>query len=504
MKHLLSAALLAFSSLTANAQVKASYSDGTLIVNGVHYDFAFVEAGTFTMGATTKTDYTYDSEFPAHEVTLTDSYYMCQTEVSQALWQAVMGSNPSHFKGDSKPVEQVSWDDCQEFLRRLNAATGKTFRLPTEAEWEFAARGGNRSRQYQFSGSDAWDAVVWCIPNSSKTTHDVRSKQTNELGLYNMSGNVSEWCSDWYGDYGNAAQTNPTGAATGTARVYRGGSWETFDAAGRVTFRQSQKPEWGFWSLGLRLVITADGAPSVSNNAKIAATYTKGVLTVNGVRYELVKVKPGTFTMGATAEMHDAADGGKPAHEVTLTKTYYIGKTEVMQALWKAVTGKNPSWHEGADLPVEGVSWDDCQTFISRLNTLTGKRFRLPTEAEWEYAARGGNRSQHCQYSGSNVAEEVAWTENNCQGRTQEVATRKPNELGLYDMSGNVYEWCADWYAPYSCGRQTDPTGPASGENRVSRGGSFRGDAGECRCSSRRNYKDGRFASVGLRLVLSE
>ena len=202
--------------------------------------------------------------------------------------------------------------------------------------------------------------------------------------------------------------------------------------------------------------------------------------------------------------MQNPEDGEKPAHKVTLTKDYYMGKTEVTQALWKAVTGKNPSWNEGDNRPVEGVSWGDCQIFISMLNAATGKKFRLPTEAEWEYAARGGKKSKHYQYSGSNSVADVAWNEDNSMGRTQDVAMKKPNELGLYDMSGNVAEWCSDWYGDYSSAPQTNPTGPASGTNRVSRGGSSRYEADQCRCSSRRNYKDGRFASVGLRLCLSE
>jgi formylglycine-generating enzyme required for sulfatase activity len=495
--------------LSASAQPKASFSDGTLIVNGAHYDFALVEGGSFTMGATPETDNPNDDEFPTRKVTLTHNYYMCKTEVSQALWKAVMGNNPSHFKDDRKPVEQVSWNDCQTFIKKLNAATGKNFRLPTEAEWEFAARGGIKTRQYQYSGSDSWNAVVWCIPNSDKETHDVVSKQPNELGLYNMSGNVSEWCQDWYGEYGSVPQTDPSGALSGTARVYRGGSWETFDAAGRSSWRQSQNPEWGFWSLGFRLAITDDSESATKRTPSIAngdndVTYSNGVLSVNGVRYEMLEVKAGSFTMGATSEMQSPETCEKPAHRVTLTKDYLMGKTEVTQALWKAVTGKNPSWWDGDNRPVEGVSWGDCQNFISMLNAATGKSFRLPTEAEWEYAARGGKKSKHYIYSGSNNADEVAWCEDNSMGKTHDVATKQPNELGLYDMSGNVSEWCQDWFGNYSNSPQTNPTGATAGTNRVSRGSNFRHEEGECRTSCRGDYKDGRYAIIGLRLVLTK
>ena len=154
----------------------------------------------------------------------------------------------------------------------------------------------------------------------------------------------------------------------------------------------------------------------------------------------MVEVRGGTFTMGATSEQEvDAFGDEKPAHEVTLSD-YYIGKTEVTQALWKAVMGNNPSYFEGENLPVECISWHDCKTFISKLNALTGKNFRMPTEAEWEYAARGGSKSRGYKYSGSNTLDDVAWYSGNSDSETHEVGTKSPNELGLYDMSGNVSE----------------------------------------------------------------
>ena len=510
MKHFLITSMLALGCLSANAQSKATYSDGVLTVNGVRYEFALVEAGTFTMGATTKTDYTYDNEFPAHEVTLTNNYYMGKTEVSQALWKAVMGTNPSHFKGDNLPVEQVSYYDCLVFIGNLNLLTGKEFRLPTEAEWEFAARGGNKSKNYQYSGTNSWEDL-WTVPESKKTTHDVASKVPNELGIYNMSGNVSEWCNDYYGEYDSAAQTNPTGGSDVTACVYRGGSWDTFDAAGRVTKRSSQDPSWASdYGLGLRLVITADSAPATEQTPSIAngdaeVSYSNGVLTVNGARYEMAKVEPGTFTMGAMDGDVDAYGWEKPAHQVTLTNGYYMGKTEVTQALWTAVMGDNPSFRVGNNLPVEQVSWNDCQTFLSKLNAATGENFRLPTEAEWEFAARGGNSSKHFLYSGSDNIDDVAWYNDNSGIETHEVATRQPNELGIYDMTGNVWEWCQDWYADYSGDAQTNPAGPASGESRVHRGGSWGFIASGCRISTRlESAPDNNLAYIGLRLVLPE
>ena len=225
--------------------------------------------------------------------------------------------------------------------------------------------------------------------------------------------------------------------------------------------------------------------------------------TVNGVSFEMVRVEGGTFRMGATSEQEDDAwDIEKPVHSVTLS-SYYIGKTEVTQALWQAVMGSNPSRFEGADLPVENVSWDDCQEFIQKLNRLTGCNFRLPTEAEWEFACRGGNNSRGYKYSGSNVIDDVAWYLGNSGLKAYPVATKAPNELGIYDMSGNVWEWCNDRYADYPAISQTKPTGPQSGSYRVYRGGSWLMPPRCCRSSIRIDSDTSfRFIDLGLRLAL--
>ena len=225
--------------------------------------------------------------------------------------------------------------------------------------------------------------------------------------------------------------------------------------------------------------------------------------TVNGVTFEMVRVEGGTFTMGATAEQgSDASIREKPTHQVTLS-SYSIGKTEVTQDLWQAVMGSNPSKFKGSSLPVETVTWEDCQIFITKLNGLTGKKFRLPTEAEWEYAARGGNKSRGYKYSGSNTLSNVAWYNDNSADKTHPVATKAPNELGLYDMSGNVWEWCCDWYGDYSSSAQYNPTGPNSGSYRVFRGGSWNSDAGRWRVSDR-NFMFPWYLGhhLGLRLAL--
>ena len=223
--------------------------------------------------------------------------------------------------------------------------------------------------------------------------------------------------------------------------------------------------------------------------------------TVNGVQFTMVAVGGGTFTMGATSEQgRDAWDDEKPAHKVTLSD-YYIGQTEVTQALWKAVMGSNPSNHKGDNLPVENVSWNDCQVFIQKLNQLTGKQFRLPTEAEWEYAARGRRKSRGYKYAGGNDIGLVAWYSGNSGYETHLVATKQANELGIYDMSGNVWEWCSDWYGDYTSSSRSDPQGPSLGSIRVIRGGGYYNFAGYCRISCRSvNTPDGRGDNRGLRL----
>ncbi len=251
-------------------------------------------------------------------------------------------------------------------------------------------------------------------------------------------------------------------------------------------------------------IITDTGYGIVESDTRTFETNNPNTFTVNGVIFEMVYVEGGTFDMGATTEQgSDAESDEKPVHSVTLDG-YYIGKCEVTQELWEAVMGSNPSNSMGAQKPVESVSWNDCKNFIKKLSSLTGRTFRLPTEAEWEYAARGGNKSRHYKYSGSGNIGYVAWYDGNSgYYGTHAVGTKSPNELGIYDMSGNVWEWCSDWYGDYSAGTQTNPQGPSSGSGRVLRGGGWNGIARNCRVSFRSGYApDYSRSSYGLRLVL--
>ena len=223
---------------------------------------------------------------------------------------------------------------------------------------------------------------------------------------------------------------------------------------------------------------------------------------VSGVSFKMIRVEGGTFQMGSDAP--DADRDERPLHAVTLS-SYYIGQTEVTQALWKAVVGDNPSWFKDGSLPAGKLSWDDCRNFVIKLNKRTGRKFRLPTEAEWEYAARGGNKSQGYKYSGSNILTDVAWCNENSGKKTHPVATKQPNELGIYDMSGNVLEICQDDYDSdyYKKSPANNPVNTAVFGKKVVRGGCWYNSERYCRVSFRRDINTS-CDYVGIRLALSE
>jgi len=295
------------------------------------------------------------------------------------------------------------------------------------------------------------------------------------------------------------------------------------------------------WSSSNSNVVTVD-----NNGLVIAVGMGKAIITVTSeeggktakcnvevfhpAEPKMVRVESGTFWMGCTQEQSGICENNEnPKHQVKLS-TFKMGVTEVTQEQWKMIMGSyNPSGHNAGHipgLPVENITWNEVQQFIKALNDSTGKNYRLPTEAEWEYAARGGNKSKGYIYSGSNNLDEVAWySENsanpeNSQIETHPVGLKAPNELGLYDMSGNVLEWCSDWYDPANGGAypsaelQTNPTGPtdAGKMNKINRGGWYNGTAENQRVSARKfalggkqyNGTNARFETVGFRLVLSE
>ncbi|MBR6193097.1 MAG: formylglycine-generating enzyme family protein [Treponema sp.] len=245
-------------------------SSSTTTAQNIKADFKLVEGGTFQMGST---DERHD-ENPVHTVRVS-SFYMCDHEVTQKEYRDVMGTNPSKFSGDNLPVERVSWYNAVEYCNKLSIKEGLTpcytingssttcnfnangYRLPTESEWEYAARGGKKSNGYTYAGSNSVGNVAWYDDNSGSQTHNVKTKAPNELGLYDMSGNVWEWCWDWYGNYSSGSQTNPSGSSSGSYRVERGGSWYSYPSNGRVAFRYYDSPSRKYNNLGFRVVRSA-------------------------------------------------------------------------------------------------------------------------------------------------------------------------------------------------------------------------------------------------------
>jgi formylglycine-generating enzyme required for sulfatase activity len=226
------------------------------------FEMIDVEGGTFYMGAQkdNPTDTNYDAsayqiESPVHQVSIS-SYAIGKFEVTQAQWNAAMGNNPSNIQGDNLPVDNVTWEDIQAFISILNEKSGLNYRLPTEAEWEFAAKGGNKSEKFDYSGNSVLSACGWYYSNSESTTHEVGSKIPNELGIYDMSGNVREWCNDWFGYYYSSMEDNPQGAYDGNMKVNRGGSWTTPAVNCRNTYRHTDYPYEKALDLGFRLVLS--------------------------------------------------------------------------------------------------------------------------------------------------------------------------------------------------------------------------------------------------------
>jgi len=465
--------------------------------NGVKLEMVEVPGGTFQMGsANGRAD-----EKPVHQV-MVSAFVMGKYEVTQAQWQAVMGNNPSELKGDDLPVESVSWEEAQEFCRKLSSQTGNHYRLPTEAEWEYACRAGTTGDYADL------DATAW-YGGKMHPVGQIGQKQPNAWGLYDMRGNAWEWCQDWYDSnyYSQSPATNPQGPSSGSSRVYRGACWFIYASGCRTAFRANNSPGFRDGALGFRLVRTTtpkeeekkeavqSPTPKVDRAESLQPkTFTEDL--GNGVKLEMVEVPGGTFQMGSPEAEKGRHSWEGPQHQVTVS-AFAIGKYEVTQKQWQAVMGNNPSNFKGDDLPVEEVSWNEAKEFCQKLSRQTSKNYRLPTEAEWEYACRAGTTGA---YAGT--LDEMGWYKDNSGGKKHAVGQKKPNAFGLYDMHGNVWEWCSDWYGSYASMAVTDPVGASSGSYRVIRGGGWIFDAVNCRSAERfRRSLDDHAPILGFRLV---
>ena len=497
----------------------------TFNVNGVSFKMCYVKGGDFLMGATPEQESDDRLEKPVHKVHLED-YYIGQTEVTNALWNAVMGTS---FSSPNKPVTR-SYDNCIKFIIKLNSLSGLVFRLPTEEEWKFAARGGNNTKDYKNSGTKYVEDEAGFEYISGEQLHDVATRQPNELGIFDMSGNVSEFCSDtWYLYDGSYRRDD---------QIKRGGSYKWSETFCRVASRwPCDSRNVDFPTIGLRLVLTrippqyreqerqktreqVQRKQDEENRNALRWDDATKTFYYNGQSYKMVAVEGGTFEMGIPKDRKyivskEKYKEAKP-HKVTLS-SYYIGQTEFTRGFLRAVLGEKNGSNQGDLLPI-GLSWDDCKKIADWLSQYTGKNFCIPSEAEWEFAARGGNRSHGYSMSGCNhyahtvdryLEDSYYYAVSNSLSNgpdvkvpMKNVASKKPNELGIYDMSGNVWEWCSDWYAKYETKDVTNPMGANTGTMRVYRGGSHVERVVPRVYERFCDYPDKSYSNVGFRLCL--
>jgi len=501
----------------------ASISSKNIVVplaEDVNLRMIWIKPGTFDMGSP-RTEPGRDDDETQHEVTLTKGYWLGKYEVTQAQYEAVMGSNPSEFIGADLPVEKVSWNDATNFCARLTEIEraagrlpeGYEYTLPTEAQWEYACRAGasdalyDGSTLYSSEGYPGAD-LAWYDGNSQGTTHPVGQKLPNAWGLYDMYGNVWEWCSDWYGDYPTSEVSNPTGAIFNWARVDRGGGWNSPGKCCRSAARGYGGPDYHLNNVGFRVALThiRDFTLSLSEDVSL----------------DMLWIDSGKFTMGSPAN-ELGRNSEEVQHDVYLSG-YWLGKYEVTQAQFEAVMGWNVSYCRGADLPVESISWQYAMEFCARLTAIEreagrlprGYKYTLPTEAQWEYACRAGTTTAF--NNGKNIPteeqkweepcpnlDEVGWYMFNANKASHPVGQKMPNAWGLYDMHGNVLEWCSDWYGAYPTSDVTDPQGPIMGTEHIMRGGAWdrtaRGSRSAYRDKADLNYS---YVSVGFRVALAK
>jgi formylglycine-generating enzyme required for sulfatase activity len=471
------------------------------VVNSIGMTLVEIPAGKFRMG-----------EGPsAVAVTLTRPFLLGKTEVTRGQWEQVWGTKPwvgSDVPSDDLPAVDISWDIAIGFCEKLTAhehsngtlQANEVYRLPTEAEWEYACRAGTTTA-FSFGDDESMlGDFDWFAGNAGNAVHSVGTKQPNPWGLYDMHGNVWEWCSDWF-DVKLAGGADPVGPAGGSARVFRGGHWKHNPVYCRSALRYRFKPLVSNDRLGFRVARGRPLQPVASNAATETPKDTKQPApemtqpklplksVVDSVGIELLEIYAGKFQMG---ERSDAVP-------VTLTRPFWMGKTEVTRGQWKRVMKTTP-WGDSAgmsddDLPVVGVSWDEATDFCRRLTARDrstpalqkNEVYRLPTEAEWEYACRAGTTTKFSFGDDDSQLGDFGWfVGGNSGGSTHPVGTKKPNSWGLHDMHGNVWEWCSDWYGETLTGG-VDPVGPSTGIDRVLRGGSSGLFADHC--SSRFRYR---------------
>lgn len=502
---------------------------------GATMEMIYCPPGTYMMGRR-KDSPCQDSHdvCPPIKVTLTKGFWLGKYEVTQAQWKSVMGKNPSDEEslGDDLPVNNMSWDDAVAFVKKV----GNGARLPTDAEWEYACKAGTDTVFHWGDTCNGTEAncngtkPFGTEKKGPNIGHAVKvgSYPPNAWGFYDMAGNVAEWCNDRHKDYfivHPEELTDPKGGdSTVRHRTVRGGCFYAYwqAIACRSVKRDMLPPDWPKAYVGFRMAMneTAESTMQESTMQESAQTgarssstaadatkrvppgegsassgpgnKTKTITLPGGEKMEMVWCPPGTYTMGTPDDEPDR-QSKETLHKVTLTKGFWLGKYEVTQAQWESVMGKNPSKNKNAELPVESVTWEDCDAFCKKV----GGGARFPTEAEWEYACRAGTKTAF--YWGMSLNGDKA----NCKGEypsgTKEKGpfvghmtkggTYGENPWGFCDMSGNVEEWCSDFYdlikADTDSAPAVDPKGPDTGDFRIVRGGHWRDMAKSCRSGCR-------------------
>lgn len=326
-------------------------------VNDIPFSMQRIENGVFLMGGTREQHHErLSTDLPTHTVAL-NAYYISHTEVTQSLWKAVMPeweimdelNNPNY------PITDVSWYDCQVFIHRLDSITGMPFRLPTEAEWEFAARGGNETQGFRFAGGNILDSVSWGLSNGGFRKHTVGLKKPNELGLYDMTGNVSEWCSDWYAPYYIGTEPNPKGPITGDNKIVRGGSFDNCQANSHISYRHYQRPEESTQYCGLRLAMTLPNEPTLQ--------VTEEPTIVKRLKLKNMKIK----LVYVAAEI-----------------PYYISEEPITHRVWNKVMDSDnvDNWSEAMVDKTE----DEWNIFLEKCRKVSREAVRFATNIEIETA----------------------------------------------------------------------------------------------------------------------
>jgi formylglycine-generating enzyme required for sulfatase activity len=536
--------------LSPVAEVEARSTEDPFMILGLNMEMMPIPAGTFVMGSPSdeqdrhRSPDGHSNEGPQTTVTITKPFWLGKTEVTQAQWEAVMGQSGwgSVFNGDDLPVERVNWNSAVTFCGKLNELkrdtlpAGYHYTLPTEAQWEYACRAGTTTRFYYGDDPD-YDQLGQYAWFGGKP-HPVGEKLPNEWGLYDMYGNVSEWCLDWYDnypggsfadpqgpmgywgkwgyDYPGGSFSDPQGPLIGAARVVRGGDSRIL--AGRC---RSATRGFGYFGLnGLPVFDHYGFRVALSPVAEVEARSTEDPFMIVGLNMEMMPIPAGTFLMGSPSDEQDRDSDEGPQTTVAITKPFWLGKTEVTQAQWETVMGNNPSSYKVATRPVTHVSYDDAVAFCEKLYEIKrgtlpdGYHYTLPTEAQWEYACRAGTTTRF--YYGDDPdydqLGQYAWYSANSSNKTHPVGEKLPNEWGFYDMYGNVSEFCLDWFGDYTGGSVSDPQGPQSSQweavlgrdFRVNRGGSWSRDAGNWRSAARSlSFNDIPNIDTGFRVALS-